>query len=66
MDIVKDYQRVHSNKYHKLIGRVVRSMEKEVVKLLSEHSQLGTSKAWDIVISAYRRADNIVGGGYGR
>ena len=66
MSIVKDYERIHSNRYYKLIGRVVRSMEKEVLKLLSEHSELGTSKAWDIVISAYRRASNNVGGGYGR
>lgn len=66
MDVVKEYQRIHNDKYYKLIGRVVKSMEKEVLKLLKDHSQLGTSKAWDIVIAAYRKADNIIGGGYGR
>ena len=66
MDVVKEYQKIHNDKYYKMIGRVVRSMEKEVSKLLKDHSQLGKGKAYDIVIAAYRQADNIVGGGYGR
>lgn len=63
---VTDYKRVYSNKYYRIVGRVVRNMEKDVKKLLGDHPQMSINTAWDVVIAAYRQADRTVGGGYGR
>ena len=60
----KAYKEVCYNRYIKIVGRFVRQMEKEVIKVQREHNELAVGQAWDIVTDAYRQADKIVTGGY--
>lgn len=61
---IEEYRLTYDTQYLRIIGRFVRQMEKEVVKLQRDHRNLSVGKAWDIVTSAYRKADHIVTGGY--